>query len=187
MRGLVPGLDSPHPVGPRLPGLYQQDDFTQRLCAGLDEVLAPVVLTLDSLSAYLDPGTTPDDMLGWLAGWVGLTLTEGQSVDRQRELIAAGVGLLQWRGTARGVREAVQSLVGTLPEVVESGGSEWSASPSAALPGRPGARLSVTVTVPDPSAIDAQQLDDLVAAIKPAHVAHTVEIRQSQSEREPSP
>ncbi|MDQ1739219.1 MAG: hypothetical protein QOE53_871 [Pseudonocardiales bacterium] len=187
MRGLLPGLGSPHPVGPRLPGLYQEDDFTQRLCAGLDEVLAPVLLTLDSLSAYLDPGTTPDDMLGWLAGWVGLTLTEGQSVARQRELIVAGVGLLRWRGTARGVREAVQSLVGALPEVADSGGSEWSASPSAALPGSPGARVSVTVTVPDPGAVDAQQLEDLIAAIKPAHVAHSVEIRQSRPEREPSP
>jgi phage tail-like protein len=187
MRGLLPGLASPHPVGPRLPGLYQEDDFIQRLCAGLDEILAPVLLTLDGMSAYFDPRTTPDDMLGWLAGWVGLTLADGQSVDRQRELIAAGVGLLQWRGTARGVRDAVQSLVGVQPEIEDSGGSEWSTSPSAALPGSPGARLSVSVTVPDLDAVDVQQLHDLIAAIKPAHVVHHLEIHEAGPEGYPLP
>ena len=54
MRTAVPGLVTPHPIGRPLPALYLDDDFTQRLTAGLDEVLAPVLLTLDCLDAYLD-------------------------------------------------------------------------------------------------------------------------------------
>jgi hypothetical protein len=47
MRGTVPGLASPHPLGGTLPALYADDSFAQRLCDGLDEVLAPVLATLD--------------------------------------------------------------------------------------------------------------------------------------------
>lgn len=177
MRGFVTGLASPHPVGPRLPGIYQDDDLSQRICAALDEVIAPIFLTLDSLAAMLDPATTPQDMVDWLAGWVGITLAPGQSVQRQRELLAAGAELLRWRGTARGVRDAVRALLDVTPEVTETGGTEWSSTPGTELPGKPGARLSVTVTVADPEEIDEAELDAVIVAIKPAHVLHDVRIR----------
>ena len=77
MRGIVPGLASPHPIGGTLPGLYADDSFAQRLCEGLDELLAPVLATLDCLPAYLDPGTAPLDLLEWLAGWVGIAVAPG--------------------------------------------------------------------------------------------------------------
>jgi phage tail-like protein len=183
MRGLLAGLRSPHPVGERLPGLYQDDDFTQRFCASLDEGLAPVMVTLDSLPAYFDPATTPDDALGWLASWVGLALADGQTTHRQRELVAAGVELLRWRGTAQGVGDAVQILLDVVPEVIETGGAEWSASPGAALPGEPGARMLVRLVVPDPAAVDTRQVDELIAAIKPVHVLHELEVLASPDAR----
>jgi len=173
----VPGLLTPHPIGGTLPGLYQEDAFAQRLCSGLDEVLAPVFATLDSLPAYLDPHTAPDDMLEWLAGWIGLALDDGQSPQRRRELIRAGAELLRWRGTVRGIRSAVETLFDSTPEVVETGGAAWSATPGGALPGKPGARLIVRLGVPDVAAVDARRLDAVVAAVKPAHVAHRVEVR----------
>ena len=33
MRGHIPGLPSPHPLGEQLPGVYRDDDMTQRLTA----------------------------------------------------------------------------------------------------------------------------------------------------------
>ena len=111
MRGLVPGLASPYPLGEILPSLYRDDYFAQNLCGGLDEVLAPIIATLDSLPAYLDPATAPDDMLGWLAGWMGIVLDGHQTAERQRELVQEGVDILQWRGTVRGVRAAVDRIV----------------------------------------------------------------------------
>ncbi len=176
MRGLLPGLASPHPLGGTLPSLYQQDLFAQNLCAGLDEVLAPVIATLDSLPAYLDPATAPDDMLGWLAGWMGIALDGHQSAERQRELVHIGVELLQWRGTVRGVRSAVRALFDTAPQIVESGGSVFSVDAGSGLPGSERADLLVRLQVPDPETFDVRRLEALVGMIKPAHVPHRVEV-----------
>ena len=71
MRGTIPGLGTPHPLGSGLPALYLEDDLAQRLLAALDEVLAPVLCTLDNLDHYLDPSLAPLDFVEWLAGWVG--------------------------------------------------------------------------------------------------------------------
>ena len=66
MRGLVDGLRSPHPLGGTLPPIYLEDSLTQRITAGLDEVLAPVLNVLDNLDAYLDPALAPSDFYEWL-------------------------------------------------------------------------------------------------------------------------
>ena len=170
------GLATPHPLGATLPGIYQEDAFVQRLCGALDDVLAPVVATLDSLPAYLDPATTPADLLGWLAGWVGLVTDGPQSPRRQRELVRTGVELNRWRGTSRGVRDAVALWFGIAPEVVESGGASWSTAAGGALPGEPTPFLLVRLPVADLSTVDLRQLDAVVAAVKPAHIPHRVEL-----------
>jgi phage tail-like protein len=176
MRGILDDLQSPIGTVDRLPGLYQEDGLAARLCGALDCGLAPVVVTLDNFPAYLDPATTPDDMLGWLAEWVGLSLVAGHSVQRQRELVAAGVELLRWRGTVRGVRDSIRLVAELEPEVSESGGTEWSAQPGRALPGREGAELVVRITVDDPEAVDIDGIDELIAAVKPAHVSHRLQV-----------
>ena len=55
MRGLVPGLASPHPLGPALPAIYQEDDFAQSFLTAFDDVLAPIFSTVDNFPACLDP------------------------------------------------------------------------------------------------------------------------------------
>lgn len=176
MRGLVPGLATPYPLGEILPALYREDYFAQNLCGGLDEVLAPIIATLDSLPAYLDPATAPDDMLGWLAGWMGIVLDGHQSAERQRELVQVGVELLQWRGTTRGLRAAVGALFDGPQEIIESGGASYSVEPGAALPGSPRPDLLVRLGVPDPETFDIRRLDALVEMAKPAHLPHRVEV-----------
>jgi phage tail-like protein len=176
MRGMVPGLATPYPLGDMLPALYREDYFTQNLCGGLDVVLAPIIATLDSLPAYLDPATAPDDMLGWLAGWMGIVLDGHQSAERQRELVQAGVELLQWRGTVRGVRAAVGALFDGRPEIIESGGVAHSVEPGAALPGTTRPELLVRLGVHDPESFDIRRLEALVDMAKPAHIPHRVEV-----------
>ena len=72
MRGMIPELLSPHPLTETLPSLLREDPFAESLCASFDELLAPAILSLDTFVPYLDPETTPDDMLPWLAQWLGL-------------------------------------------------------------------------------------------------------------------
>lgn len=176
MRGLVEDLESPFPLGASLPSLYVEDAFAQSLCAALDGVLAPIVATIDGMPAYLDPDTTPPDMLGWLAGWLGLTLDANQPTQRQRELVRLGMELQRWRGTVRGIREAVAAAFGSTPLVLDSGGAGWSTEPTPQLPGSAVPHLVVQLGVPDPEDFDLRRLDSLVAAVKPAHIPHEVEI-----------
>lgn len=176
MRGLIPGLESPHPIGLRLPALYAEDGFTQRFCSAFDVVLAPVFATLDGLPAYLDPALAPDDFLDWMAGWVGLVLDESWSIERRRELVARAVALHRWRGTRAGLAEHVRLVTGGEVEVTESGATGWSTRPSAELPGSDTPSLHVRIRVIDPSTVDLGRIDRLVAATKPAHLPHTVEV-----------
>lgn len=176
MRGLVAGLPSPHPLGPSLPALYQEDDLAQRLLAGLDEALAPIYSTLDNFDAYLDPELTPADFLAWLAGWVGIVLDESWDEARRRAVVANAVELYRMRGTAVGLRGQVEIQSGGAVEIAENGATSWSVDPGGDLPGSPEPLVVVRVTVPDPKAIDTGRLDALVSAAKPAHVLHRIEI-----------
>jgi phage tail-like protein len=176
VRGTADGLLTPHPLAATLPGLLQQDDFLIRLCGGLDPVLAPVFATLNGFGAYLDPHTIPEDMIGWLAGWIGLTFDAGQTPQRRRDLLAAGAEQLGRRGTVLGLTGAIEAVFDVTPEILESGGAGWSAKPGASLPGAALPRLLVRLRVPDPNDIDLPRLDAVVAAVKPAHVPHRVEV-----------
>lgn len=179
MRGTADGLLTPHPLVATLPGLLQQDDFLSRLCEGLDPVLAPVFATLDGFGAYLDPQTIPEDMIAWLAGWIGLTFEVGQSAQRRRDLLSAGAEQLGLRGTVRGLRGAIEAVFLVTPEILESGGAAWSATSGAPLPGAALPSLLIRLRVPEPLDIDVPRLDAVVAALKPAHMPHRVEVVRS--------
>jgi phage tail-like protein len=176
MRGLVPGLATAHPLGPTLPALYQDDDFAQRFLSGLDEVLAPVLSTIDNFDTYLDPALTPDDFLDWLAGWVGMALDDGWEEERRRAIVARAADLYRMRGTAAGLAGQVEIQTGGTVEIVENGATGWSVDPGGDLPGSPDPLVVVRVTIPDPKGIDTGRLDALVSAAKPAHVLHRIEI-----------
>jgi phage tail-like protein len=176
MRGAVPGLPTPHPIGLALPALYLDDEFTQRFTAGLDEVLAPVLLTLDCLDAYLDLELAPPDFLDWLAGWVALPMDERWPVPLRRELIRHAVELHRWRGTAHGLELALGIMTGGTVEVTDTGGVTCSSTPDTAPPPAATAEVRVLVRVADPGAVDEARLREMVASGVPAHVRATVEV-----------
>jgi phage tail-like protein len=175
MRGTVPGLASPHPLGGTLPALYADDSFAQRLCDGLDEVLAPVLATLDCLPAYLDPATAPTDLVEWLAGWVGVAVAPQMPDGRRRQLVAAVARLYVLRGTLSAIRTIVELSTGQTPEIHESGGASWSQDPDAPLPGRPEPELVVRLQTAD-RRIEEPQLMALIEAFVPAHVPWRLEL-----------
>ena len=172
----VSGLRSPHPLGSFLPALFQEDDFTQRWTAGLDMVLAPIFSSLDNFEAYLDPMLTPADFLDWLGTWMGLVADETWDVERRRTFVSEANALYRMRGTPRGLAAHVQIFTGGEVEIVEHGAAAASQTAGAALPGTPGFDFTVRVTVDDPAAVDTARLEALVAAAKPAHLAHRVEV-----------
>jgi phage tail-like protein len=176
MRGEVEGLSSPRPLMETLPSVYRSDFLAEQMCASFDDVLAPIFATLDCLPAYLDPRTTPKDMLDWLAGWIGLTVNRHEEPGRKRELIITGASLLPWRGTKRSVHEAVVAAFNRETEVIESGAATWSTHPDSEPGGQPVPTLIVRVTVDKEEDIDRRSLDALVNTVKPAHMPHRVEV-----------
>jgi P2-related tail formation protein len=132
---------------------------------------------LDNLPAYFDVSTTPEDLLPWLARWLGIELDGGQSPDRQRELLEHASRLHGIQGTARGIELAVEAVFGVEATVQETGASAWSLDPTAPLPGQPQQAFVVTVRTGEGQVLDDRRVDALVAAMKPAHVVHRVTVQ----------
>lgn len=176
MRLGVDGLGTRVPIVEQLPAIYQEDQFTRAFTGGLDDVLAPVLATLDCLDVYVDPLICPPDFLEWLAGWMGLTLEEDWPIERRRKLVAEAIPLYRHRGTIEGLRAELEIYTGGTVDVIETGGTLWSQTPNSALPGASSPRLVVQVAVDDPGAVNRVGLEAIVAAAKPAHVPHAVEV-----------
>jgi phage tail-like protein len=178
VRGLLPGLETALPLVEQLPAVYQEDEFTRRFLSAFDAVLAPVVATLDDLSAYVDPALAPPDLLPWLAGWVAVSLAPGSAVEQQRALVQGAVALHRRRGTVSGVVEAVRLAVGHQAEVQveDSGAASWSRTPSGDLPGSAPAAVVVRVRVEEPTDVDLSRLQSLIRSLVPAHVAVSLEV-----------
>ena len=177
MRGLVDGLTSPHPMAAGLPAIFQEEDpFTVRFTEAFDDSLAPIFTTLDNLAAYFDPRYAPEDFLGWLAGWVAIELDETWDLARRREAVIGGADLLRRRGTAVGLAAELELATGGHVEVLESGGSGWSLDAGSPMVGTARPALLVRIKVDDPGGLDAERVERIVDAAKPAHVPHKVEI-----------
>jgi phage tail-like protein len=169
---LVP---SPYRLGELLPAMYADDDFAQRLTAGLDAVLAPVLSTVDNLAAYLDPDLTPVDFLAYLASWVGVRLEPAWPLAARRAVVGRAVALHRLRGTGPGLVERLWLCLGVYAQVLDGPGATWSATPDTELPGSPVAEVVVRVW-PGPSGVlDPDQVGALVAASCPAHLRCVVE------------
>jgi phage tail-like protein len=177
MRTGIDDLPTPQPIGERLPAVYLEDDFTQHFTGALDEVLAPVFVTLDCFASYLDPGLTPVDFLDWLASWVALGIDEAWPERQRRELVASAVELHRWRGTSRGLAAHARLLTGGEVDVLDSGGCTPSDRPDGLLPGTAAPEVVLRVRVADPGAVDQDRLHAAIADAVPAHVKVTVEVR----------
>ncbi len=176
MRGLVPRLETPHPLGSALPALYQEDAFAQGMMSAFDEALAPIFSTLDNLAMYFDPWLAPDDFVEWLGTWLGLTLDEGWPVERRRALVAQAHELYRVRGTAAGLKAHVELFTGGSVEVIDTGGAVASVTAQSSFPGSPNFAVLVRVQIEDPDRVNIGRLNALVAAAKPAHVTHRIEV-----------
>jgi phage tail-like protein len=177
MRGVIDDLASPLPLAYELPAVYQEEDpFAVRLAAAFDTELAPIIATLDNLSAYFDPRLAPEDFLGWLASWIALELDETWDVARRRAAMLAAVDIMRRRGTAAGLVDELRLATDGEVEVIENGGSAWSLDPASAMVGSPDLALVVRVRMADPSQADLDRLDRIVRSAKPAHVPHRIEV-----------
>lgn len=87
-----------------LPDIYRDVDFIGRLLKIFEQAFEPSVNTLENLWAYLDPLTSPQALLPFLAHWLGWSFQVPIDVQRQRFLIRHALQIYRWRGTRRGLR-----------------------------------------------------------------------------------
>jgi phage tail-like protein len=185
-RAAIAGLGTPRPFIETLPALYQEDHFTQRFTQAFDDVLAPIWSTIDNIGAYLDPALTPPDFLDWLGGWVAALLDETWPIERRRAFVAQAADLHRRRGTLAGLTDHIRIFTDGDVQVVENGGVAWSQASGGPLPGTPQPGLLVRVAVARAGDVDPVRLDALVAAAKPAHLGHTVEVVVARRASQPS-
>lgn len=152
-----------------------EDDFLWRWCAGLDELLVPVQLTLDTLETFVDPRLTPTDFLGWLASWVALADRTDWPESGWRTLIGEAAELYRRRATPWALKRVVELYAQAQVGLRESGGC---------VDGPDGVPLdapaSLVVRVagarrPHTDVAFARGVEAVVVAAKPVHVPHRIE------------
>jgi hypothetical protein len=70
----------------------------------------------------------------------------------------------------------VALVTGGEVEIIESGACTASTEPGAPLPGSNRPWVHVRVRVADPSTVNADRLDELIATNKPAHLPHSFDV-----------
>ena len=92
-----------------LPAIYSESDFLGRFLMIFESIMGPLEGMSDNLKYYFDPGTTPSELLPWLASWIDLVLDESWPLERRRRLVKSAVELYQWRGTRHGLSVTIFS------------------------------------------------------------------------------
>ena len=99
-----------------VPDIYRRDatarrdqppPFAMRFLHALEEVLDPVVATLDSLPAHLDVDLAPEHALAGLATWLGVDEVESLPATQRREAVRRAGELARLRGTRAGLQLAL--------------------------------------------------------------------------------
>jgi len=84
----------------------------KRLLSLFEAMFAGVESQIADLSMLFDVDAVPDELLGWLAGWLALELDEDWDPARKRELLRKAFDLYGRRGTVEGLRESLRFFAG---------------------------------------------------------------------------
>ena len=109
----------------RLPKLFSRDEreasFLLRYLAMFEGFLGETEARGVDRDVLLTPRTAPDEVLPWLASFLGLVLDErwalapragGRTADARREIIERAAWLFRFRGTVAGLKEFIELYVG---------------------------------------------------------------------------
>jgi phage tail-like protein len=164
-----------------LPGVYAEHDFTSRFLMILESVLSPLERTIDNISYYFDPTTTPEEFLPWLASWLKISLMKPESAQRQRELLTHIGDVFEWRGTKRGLTEYIRLHTGVTP-IIEEDFSPLVLTGSSllgintVLGGNDPSHFTVRLQLNDSSDINRDQIIAIIESEKPVHTRYSLEV-----------
>ena len=176
-RGMVEGLGTPFPLVNAVPPMLAEDPFVQRMLPAFDEVLAPIISTLDCFPSYLDPDLAPMDMVMYMASWLFPHYEDQLSEEGLRHALATVVERSGWRGTARGIREALETFELASIDIQDSGNVVVSNKPTdpSTWPDVAPPTVKIVCVAGDHASIDDEQIVNVMRYLVPAHVIVTVE------------
>lgn len=112
-----------HDLLRRLPKTFSRQEpdatFLRRFLAIFDGLTSELEARAAFRQVLLDPYATPDDMLPWLASFLGMALDERWSVEQRRELVAWTAWLFRFRGTIAGLKKFLEIYLGEAPIILE--------------------------------------------------------------------
>jgi phage tail-like protein len=99
-----------------LPAIFHEDPFVGRFLRAFEAVFSgPGVAgqpgleeAVTGLVRYIDPESTPEEFLPWLASWVALSLRADWDSRTKRDFIAEVVPLYRLRGTRAGLERMLE-------------------------------------------------------------------------------
>jgi phage tail-like protein len=106
-----------------LPAIYRDNpeaaDFTERFLALFDASIADLDTAIARAPALLDSGGVPDDVLPWLAAFLGVALDPAWEAARSRAILQAVPELYRRRGTLAGLKLAFKLVFDVEPAIEE--------------------------------------------------------------------
>jgi phage tail-like protein len=105
-----------------LPEIYWQDPFIGRFLRIFEDILSPIQDTVNRRAELFDPALAADEMLRFIATWVGASEFGELPVEQTRGLVRKAVTLNRWRGTKHGLRMALEVATGKRPYINEYSG-----------------------------------------------------------------
>jgi phage tail-like protein len=133
--------DAPHAASARrylrsrMPAIYhdrpqgagEAESLADRFIASLEQVLDPIVATMDNMPALLQTDVAPSRMLTLMAAWLGVAEDERGSMDERREAVRFGSEIANSRGTLPGLELGLRTAFPSLPlRVEDTGGVTYS-------------------------------------------------------------
>jgi phage tail-like protein len=113
LRVLYPNLSIENSLPAIFRGANNDPTGNMRSLVGvLESTTQQVDERIRAAASYLDPSTTSDEWLNYLARWFDLPWDDALPIDSKRRLLASAGQLLEWRGTRTGLQSLLQSLVG---------------------------------------------------------------------------
>jgi phage tail-like protein len=107
----------------QLPRSWSRDeeaaDFLQRFLAPAEGMVHELDERAAQLALLVDPDTTPQEALGWLASFAGLVLDRRWSERARRTLVAEAYRLFRRRGTLATLRRLLTIYLDYEPAIVE--------------------------------------------------------------------
>jgi phage tail-like protein len=115
-----------------LPGIYREnpdaENFTERFLSIFDAFIEDIDRTIERYPALLDVDHAPEEVLPWLGSFLDVGMDPAWDINRRRRILKDVPLLYRWRGTPRGLRQAVRLVFDFDPLIQELAGERsWGA------------------------------------------------------------